>query len=226
MLKKTACSLFLLLTLFNSNALENRIVIDTWYEIEHYSAWDNNEIPEADFSEQGEEQIHQLLEEARIILSSMIYGYSFSYIPQDNARGVKDWFDLKPIEEIEWGDPNLEIISSEVVDNRVICKIVYNLSDYQEARRSSWYSNTIPYSTGTGQENYFFGFEAKLTSIKNSIKEAIRNYARARVINKPREIKGEVLVWDSPYTVISEGNYTSTVKIKLLMLEIIPYTVF
>lgn len=226
MLKKIISILFFFLILQGSFALDNLIVIDTWYEIEQYSAWDNYEIPEADFSEQGETQIHNLLEEARIIISAMVYGYSFTYIPQDNARGVNDSFELDPIEEIKWGDPGLEILNCERVENKVVCKILYNLSDYQVSRRTSWYTNSIPYSTGTGRENYFLGFSAKLSSVKNSIKEAIRNYTRARVENKPREIKGEVMIWDAPYTIINEGNYTSTVKIKLLLLEIIPYTIF
>jgi hypothetical protein len=221
--------IFFLLTLFTAFSIysqENRIILDTWYEIEQYSAWEFDEIPDADFTEPGETKVHELLEEARIILSSMIYGYSFSYIPQDNARGVKEWFELEPIEEIKWGDPRLEILQCERTENRVVCKIAYNLTEYQAARRSSWYSNTIPYSSGEGEENYFLGFSSKLLSINNSIKEAIRNYARARIENKPRELKGELLIWDAPYTVISEGNYKSTVKIKLLLLDIIPYTVF
>ena len=213
-------------SILNISALDNRIIIETWYEIEQYSNWEYEEIPDIDFPEPEVTKTHEMLDEARIILSSMIYGYSFSYIPQDNARGVKEWFNLEPIEEINWGDPQLKILESERRENRVYCKILYNLSDYQLARRSSWYSNSIPYSTGRGREDYFICSVSKLLSINNSIKEAIRNYARSTITNKPREIKGEVLVWDAPYTIINSGTYTSTVKIKLLILEVIPYTIF
>ncbi len=225
---KTLITVLILMvsSILNIPALDNQIIIETWYEIEQYSNWEYEETLNIDLSEPEESKTHEMLDEARIILSSMIYGYSFSYIPQDNARGVKDWFNLEPIEEINWGDPQLEILFSERRENRIYCKILYNLSDYQLARRSSWYSNSIPYSTGRGQEDYFIGSFAKLLSINNSIKEAIRNYARSTIPNKPREIKGEVLVWDAPYTIIESGTYSSTVRIKLLILEIIPYTIF
>ncbi len=226
MYKTTLTAIFLYLCIINTYALDNQIIIETWYEIEQYSNWEYEEILNIEFTGPGETKTREMLEEARIILSSMIYGYSFSYIPQDNARGVEDWFVLEPIEEIDWGDPQLEILQYERIENRVFCKILYNLSEYQFARRSSWYSNTIPYTTGQGQEDYFIGQSAKLSSINDAIKEAIRNYARARITNKPREITGELLVWDAPYTIISSGTYTSTVKIKLLIIDVIPYTVF
>ena len=172
MYKTTLTAIFLYLCIINTYALDNQIIIETWYEIEQYSNWEYEEMLNIEFTGPGETKTREMLEEARIILSSMIYGYSFSYIPQDNARGVEDWFVLEPTEEIDWGDPQLEILQCERIENRVFCKILYNLSEYQFARRSSWYSNTIPYTTGQGQDDYFIGQSAKLSSINDAIKEA------------------------------------------------------
>ena len=55
---------------------------------------------------------------------------------------------------------------------------------------------------------------------------AYRNYLRPRVSNKPREIKGEVLFLESPLMSVRAGTYVSTVKVKINVKELIPYSVF
>ena len=75
-------------------------------------------------------------------------------------------------------------------------------------------------------ESVFAGVSGKIAAFEQSIKEAVRGYARKRVFNKPREINGEVLLWEEPRVTIDSGDYVSTVRIKLFIRELIPYSVF
>ena len=43
-----------------------------------------------------------LLEIGRVLLSAMVYGWSFSYEPGDRARGVTERFVLAPIAQVAW----------------------------------------------------------------------------------------------------------------------------
>jgi hypothetical protein len=201
-------------------AVNEILTLNAWYDLEPLI------LEEEEYPETPESIHRKLLEEARILFSAMIYGFSFTYTPSDNKRGVEELFILSLNAEIQWGDPNLKVISSEIRDNRLYCKIIYSLTDAQNLRRISWNSNVIPTAGGEGGADYFQGYVSKMESIKAAIREAIRNYVRLRVFNKPKEIAGEILLLEEPYTIIQSGQYVSSVKIKLLLKEIEAYTIF
>ncbi len=200
---------------------DGRIILNIWYNLEPmvYPKGSEYPIPK-------EKAIKSLLKEARIILSGMVYGYTFTYTPPDSARKIKEYFQLKPIAEIKWGDKNLTIVSTRVERKRLYTKLAYTLTEYQKLRLTGWASSKIVQSSGIGKGNLFKGQSERITSFKNAIKEAIRNYLRPRILNKPREITGEVIIRESPYLIVREGNYITNVKIKLRIKEIVPYRIF
>ena len=105
-------------------------------------------------------------------------------------------------------------------------RVSYHMAEFQHARRTSWSSNSIPFASGRGEETLLKGTEAKLLSFKESVKQAVREYARKRVFNKPKEIRGEVLLWSEPMVLINSGSYFTTVRIKLFIKELIPYSIY
>jgi hypothetical protein len=217
------CCLFLIGITFPvicSPTLE-QITIYLWCELEPFISDDYEEFPLS-----HEEAARRALEEAQFILSAMIYGYKFIYVPQERTRNITEIFELVPVFEIPWGDPYLKIIDSEVRDKRLYVTITYTLQDHQAARIYSWKSVSIPVSAGRGEGDFFQGYKEKITAITNAMKNAIRNYLQKRLANKPREIRGEVILFETPGTFIHAGTYTSTAKIKLNIKEIIPYRIF
>ena len=173
-----------------------------------------------------EETYRELLQEASEILSGMLYGYEFYYVPYDKSKNIAEEFKLTPLAHIQWGDPNLKIAATERRGNRVYVKLNYYLESFQEARREAWSSNTFPIASGNGRGNLFAGRTAKRESLSQAIKEAIRNHLRPRVFNKPRELSGQLLIWKEPRIIIEEGSYLTLVTIKLRVSEITPYRIF
>jgi hypothetical protein len=202
------------------SALSERLFVHVWCEVSP-PQWTVDKVPVDET-----QAVKQLLEEARMTLSGMLYGYTFLYTPSDTARQVPEVFELKPVQEIPWGDPNLSISNYEQKENRLSAKITYFLNDAQWARLQAWQSNTVPVAFGRGLWSIFKGDDAKYVSFKEAIKEAIRQYLRPREFNKPREIAGEVLVWDEPRTIVVYGDYATTVKIKLFIKTVEPYRMF
>ena len=205
------------------------LTVELWWEVEPMVGWEDASSEDASSEEQPaseREVVKHLLEYSRILFSAMIYGYRFTYVPADRERQLADEFSLVPVAEIPWGDRNLRALQTDVRGGRVYAKLEYQLQDYQIARRRSWSSNSIPVSPGTGRANLFEGPGEKLTAVREAIRDAIDAYARSRMLNRPRQISGELILWDGPTTWVHEGAYVSTVKVKLLQEEVIPNRVF
>lgn len=198
-----------------------KLVITLWGELEPLISFEGDEFPLSE-----DEAIRRILEQARVIFSAMIYGYRFTYTPYDKQRGVSEYFHLESLSEIKWGDPHLKVLVSEVIEKRLYITVHYRCMEFQTSRIEAWKSLAVPAASGRGTGDYFKGYTEMKTSLENAIKEAIRNYMRKRTFNKPKEIKGEVLLLEMPDTIILAGEYITTAKIKLNIKEVIPYKVF
>jgi len=200
-----------------------RIFVDTWCELAPFVRIEG---ASAEYPLSREKASEILLEEARIAISGMIYGFSFSYTPSDAARKVVDRFELKPIAEIPWGSPRLAVLDMGKEESRMSARISYSLTDQEAVRRSAWGSNTVAQATGRGEASVMGGPGERLTALKEALKNAVREHLRSRIYNKPREVSGEVLLWEGPETVLHSGAYVTLVKIRLRVAEIVPYRIY
>jgi hypothetical protein len=156
----------------------------------------------------------------------MVYGWTFAYTPGDRERGVEESFLLTPIAEIPWGSPRLSVHETEVADLKLFARISYSLNDDELARRMSWEGNSAALSMGRGTADVFKGPAEKLASLRDAMRDAVRAHLAVRVLNKPREIRGSLVLWEGPRTVVRAGTYTTTARVKLQVSEIVPYRIF
>ena len=167
-----------------------------------------------------------LLDQARVLMSGMVYGWDFSYTPGDKSRHVEESFHLTPTAQIPWGNPRLRVIETEVSETRLWGRISYSLDDGERRRRAAWDSNTATLSTGQGTAALQHGQGARMEALESAIRDAIRRSLDTRYLNKPREITGELVLWTDPLVVARSGTYTTTATVKLMVRELIPYRVF
>lgn len=170
--------------------------------------------------------IDRLLEEARYVFSGMIYGFSFEYTPSDTLRNVEEYFTIEPIAQIPWGDSGLTVMDTREAEERVYVRIRYFLNDYQEPWITMWQSNTLPANSAFGEAPVYRGVENKIEAINRGIKQAVRNYLRQRVYNKPKKITGEAVLQAPPRIVIKAGAYRAAVDVKMKLDEVRPYSSF
>jgi hypothetical protein len=102
----------------------------------------------------------------------------------------------------------------------------YALDDNESLRRSGWESNTAALSTGQGKASVMQGPDAKMASLHDAVRDAIRRSLDVRYVNKPREITGEVVLWDDPESIVRAGSYFTTARVKLMVRELVPYRIF
>jgi hypothetical protein len=200
----------------------DQLELEVWCELEPMIQ-ESDDYPLSD-----EAARKRVLEEARLLLSAMIYGVQFSYTPSDALRHQAEQFRLTPVAELAWGDPRLRIAGVEVREARLYARVRYDLQDFQSARRRAWQSNAVPTAAGTGQASLFTATapEGKRRSLEEAFKEAIRNHLRPVLFNKPREVRGELLLWQPPRVVVDAGEYLTSAAVKLRVQEIRAYSFF
>ena len=173
-----------------------------------------------------EELSKKILSDAVWIISGMIYGFDVKYVPLNTERGVKEIFEVDPVHTIPFGDPSLRVTSSKFENGRFIVEVRYDPAEFQLRRIALWNSNIYPEAEGLGTASLFKGEDARIGAVKDGIKAALRNYLRARIRNKPREITAEVILDRSPYITIDAGGYKARTRIKLNVKKVVPYTVY
>ena len=170
--------------------------------------------------------VKQLLDESSYVFSGMIYGFSFEYIPQDNARNIAEEFSCQPEHSIEWGDPSLSVSAGIYNDGRYDAEIRYRLKDSQIPWITSWDTGILPRVTGVGEGRLVLGLEGKKNAIGNALKEAVRAYLRPRVYDKPRRISGYARLAEVPYFSLSAGSYICKAEVTLRIDEVLEYESF
>ncbi len=196
----------------------DRVFIRPWIELEPLVRIGDGPypIPVADAEK-------SLLEDARTLISGMVYGWSFFYIPGDKARKVDEVFELTPLALITAGSPRLRVIETEVSATRLYARVAYTMDAEEAGRRAAWDSNTADMSTGMGTADVIAGPAARAASLSNAIRDAIRLALDTRYLNKPRQITGDVVLWEDPTVLVRAGTYTTSAKVKLVVRELVPY---
>lgn len=219
------CSLF---NLTGRSSGEDLVSADFWCEAEPLDAEDSDfarEVGAAPRSLSYEEAVRQNLREAQLCFSGMIYGFTFEYTPLDRKRNVDEYFALEPIHLIEWGDPGLQVGSAGIEDSFWVVRIHFQMADYQVRWRRGWTSEVHPEGYGIGSARQIGGFDYKWEAYKRAVKEAVRQYYRQVLPNKPKVIRGQTAILDSPRVWLEAGEYKVQLRIKIVEKEVVPYAI-
>lgn len=216
----TALGVLLAIVVCRSAAGDERLFIRPWVELEPIVRI------EPEYPIPLEKAGQWVLEEARVLLSGMVYGWRFAWTPGDASRKVDDRFDLAPVAEIPWGSERLAVRQTQVGEARLFAQVSYTMDPSEQLRRESWAGATVDAATGSGEASTLKGRGAKFEALANAIKDAVRNHLRTRIFNKPREIRGEVVLWEDPQVWVGSGAYHAVARIRLRVVEIVPYRIF
>jgi len=170
--------------------------------------------------------INSLLEEARWVFSSMIYGLRFEYVPYDAARAVAEEFRLDPVHQIPWGDQAMSVSNGRYEEGIYYADIEYRVSEQQMPWIYSWEGNTLDDIISSGSGSLFFGSEGKIASIKETVKQALRDHLRPRIYNKPSKISGTARLSSVPIFSMGSGEYRCKARVTIRFSEILEYKVY
>ncbi|MGF7110300.1 hypothetical protein [Treponema pedis] len=160
------------------------------------------------------------------ILGGMTYGWKFSYTPYDKKRGVKEFFEIVPIVQIEKNDKNIVITDVKIKYPFCYCWVEYKISEAQAVRMKFWKSISHKTVKGRGTGERSDELKGVYNAYTEAVKNAVREYARKVIKNKPKELIGELLIKENPRLYVESGLFKAELELYLNIEKIVPYTVF
>ena len=161
------------------------------------------------------------------MMTGMIYGWKFDYTPADKARGVKEYFDMEPVQELSPEErSNIRYVRPWLENDRLCCWVEYDRTGVQKQLFLSWQVITNPRIRGVGYAKLSEGFEGIEKACEEALKNAVREYERKIIKNKPKEIIGSVIIAKPPLIGIDSGKYMVTLDFFMETDRIITYQTF
>jgi len=171
------------------------------------------------------------LEEAAMLFSAMIYGWSFFYEPGERVRGINENLELNPAGSVQTDDPGLVVTDSEVRNMRLRVWTDYHLSDLQQRRLQIWRTGTIRNAQGTGYgpsalEEYPGWFIVKKSALEDAARTALRALLRGSERNRPKEVTGLISLTSFPRYFIESGRWAAAARFRVQVNEITPFSAY
>lgn len=171
--------------------------------------------------------VRKIKEITPLILSGMVYGWKFEYVPYDKARGVQEFFEFSPVMELSEAEINTVKYAKPWVKESILnCWVEYRRTDAQVHAYKSWESVLHPRIKGEGYAPLAEGFEGVQKACGEALKLAVRNYERKWIKTKPKEISGTVFMNEPPKIGVDAGRYKVTLDFFMKTDKIVEYKTF
>ncbi len=151
--------------------------------------------------------INRAKEISPYLINGMLNGWEFDYVPYDKTRRVEEFFEITEIEPFNPMVNKIRYKEPMAVEDRLVCWIECDRTPVQRLAYERWRSIIHPRITGHGSASVENGFEGIKEACSEAVKNAVREFWRAQVKNKPKEIYGKVLLIQDPRIYIYEGQY-------------------
>ena len=171
--------------------------------------------------------VQRIKEVTPYLLEGMIYGWKFDYTPYDKARRVEEYFEFSPVQTLTESDKSQIVYTKPwVQDDRLWCWVEFRRSPQMMHIFNSWQVITNPHIKGIGYARLADGFEGIKEACGEALKNAVREYERKLIKNKPKEITGRVMITEPPLIGIDAGRYVVTLDFFLETDRIVKYETF
>lgn len=171
--------------------------------------------------------VSQLKNVAPYFIQGMTYGWKFDYTPSDKARNVSEYFEFTPITGLSETEIKSIVYTKPWIENSDLwCWIEYPRSDAMQRYYKSWLTIGHPHIKGTGYGKLTDGFDGIQNAAKEALRNAVREYERKIVKNKPKEIFGRVIIDDPPQIGLDAGRYRVTLDFFMETDRMIEYKKF
>lgn len=228
------CMCFLLM---GQNPVDKTLLhFPLWFLVDDNPEFTQDERRDNNFSHYGDEGVKkgyglalaQIKKIAPFFIEALVYGWEFSYTPSDKMRNVEEYFEITPLYTFDFSKEvilySMPFLHAQ--DNVFECQVEYKLTQHMIAWRKMWDSIYFLSVQGRGEGSIFIGTEGIKEASKNALKAAVRNYARKIIKNKPKEIRGRVLLKKYPHYYINAGNYVADLDFFLYVSKIVEYKQF
>lgn len=171
--------------------------------------------------------VEKLKNIAPFIVEGMVYGWKYEYTPYDKARSVDEYFDFQSVKQFSEDEiKSIKYLKPWIEGARFWCWIEYARTDAQIQFLKSWQNVATPEIKGSGCAAIVKGFDGIKEACSDAVKNAVREYWRERIKNKPKEISGRILLSKPPIIGIDAGRYVVTLDFFMETNRILEYKTF
>ena len=168
----------------------------------------------------------RILEEAAWVFGGIVWGFEFSYTPYDRTRAIAERFDITPITTLPADAPRLApgARASTAQEYRSFAEFRPDtaLITLMDGYQSGAWKN----AQGIGRADMNLGVKGRREALKDSLRSALRSLLQGLEPNKPRLARGRVVFDTPPSLAIIGGYYTAHFRVRAIVIEVIPYTLY
>jgi hypothetical protein len=188
------------------------------------------------------------LEEAAMLYSAMIYGWSFDYDVGERARGIEERFELIPLGHIPWGDGGLRATDAGIRDQRLCLWTDYHPDENQRRRLALWRAGGTRRAQGLGRgplgsplpaaapaepegdappaDETRGWLDYRREGLEDAARAAVRAMLRGSERNRPKEARGRIALAAFPVFGIDSGRWLVSAQFRVELTELIPFAVY
>lgn len=170
--------------------------------------------------------IERTKEISPFLIAGMLDGWSFEYTPYDKTRRVDEYWDFNQLVPFNKNVNQLTFNNPKVEEDRLVCWVYCNRTESQKRNYKAWTSIVHPHIHGKGTGSVQDGFKGIQDAVSEAAKNAVRDYWRIYIKNKPKEISGKVLLIRDPRIYISSGQYVVDLDFFLETDRIVSYNYY
>ncbi len=163
---------------------------------------------------------------APFLLSGMISGWTFDYVPYDKTRRIAESFEYEEVIPYSSKTNPITYKSPVVEDDKFLCWAYCDRTESQQMAFRRWSAIAHPKVHGIGKSSVENGFSGIKEACSQAMKNAVREYWRIYIKNKPKEIYGMLLLIGVPRVYISEGQYVADLEFFMETDKIVKYTYY
>jgi hypothetical protein len=168
----------------------------------------------------------RILSEAAWVFGGMIWGFEFSYTPYDRTRALEERFDIVPIETLSADAPSLAPGARTKVSNEIHSFVEYRPEAVLVSLMEDYASEPWKGAQGIGRADMDLGVKGRREAYKDGLRAALRSLLQDIEPNKPRLVRGRVVFDRPPTLAIIGGYYTAQVRVRAMVIEVIPYKIY
>lgn len=159
----------------------------------------------------------RILELAQLYLSAQVYGYRYRYVPAWRSREIEELFELEPVAEVPWGDPQLSVYQLRDRGDQLWGLFHYALDAHQRSIRNVFASSRVRDAEGRGTGAFTEGMDGVRDALVDALRAAVLSHLRATEKRRPRAVEGRLVLAEPPRTLVDAGRYVTTVHIRIIV---------
>lgn len=170
--------------------------------------------------------VQKIKEIGPFLLEGMTFGWEFTYVPYDKTRNVSEFFERKSINSFEPFKKQIIYKQPAVKDEKLCVWIEFVRTPKMLSYYKFWENMRHDKIHGKGEAPLIKGFDGIQEACAQALKQAVREYFRTQLKNKPKELSGKVLMTSLPRISTSSGKYVVNLDFFIETDRIVQYTQF